>query len=234
VTKRRRISAAGILGELLVTAGLLVLFFIVWQLTIENALVGGAESATAATLSKQWVAAANSRASVKPTRPVTPVVMAAPANLQKFGVLIVPRWGSNFERPIAQGAGQDVLDTVGVGHYSGTQMPGQVGNFAIASHRSAYGGAFHTLQNLRPGDQIYVETKDGWYSYAFRNTVYVRSSQVGVIQPVPMEPGVSPTDRLITLTTCNPLWSSAERFVAFGVFDGWYPIADGPPPGLRG
>ena len=35
---------------------------------------------------------------------------------------------------------------LGVGHYPGTQMPGEVGNFAVAAHRTAYGGGLHADQ----------------------------------------------------------------------------------------
>ena len=54
-------------------------------------------------------------------------------------------------------------------------------------------------------------------------------SGIDVIAPVPQEAGVEATQRIITLTTCNPFYSSAERIIAYGVFDSWYPRADGPP-----
>ena len=142
----------------------------------------------------------------------------------------MPRFGATWERPIAQGVGvADVLDAIGVGHYPGTAMPGQVGNFAIAAHRHAYGGGFENLHLLHVGDHVYIGTKDGWYEYTFRDIEYVKPTQVNVLQPVPMEPGVAPVDRLITMTTCNPFFSTAERMIAYGVFDRWYPYAEGPP-----
>jgi sortase A len=142
----------------------------------------------------------------------------------------VPRFGSTWERPIAQGVGvADVLDTIGVGHYPGTAMPGEVGNFAIAAHRHAYGGGFENLHTLHVGDHVYVGTKDGWYEYTFRDIQYVQPTQVDVIDPVPTEPGVQPVNRLITMTTCNPFFSTQERMIAYGLFDKFYPYAGGPP-----
>ena len=158
--------------------------------------------------------------------------MSEPEPDQAFANLIIPRLGADFKRPIAEGVGTSVLNNVklGMGHYTQTQLPGQVGNFALASHRSAYGGAFHNIHQLVVGDSIYVETADGWYRYIFRDIEYVKASGVEVILPVPDSPSGSATERLITLTTCNPFYSSAERIIAYGVFDTWYPRAGGPPP----
>jgi len=120
----------------------------------------------------------------------------------------------------------------GVGYYTGTQLPGQVGNFALAAHRKAYGAAFDHVTDLRLGDAIVVETPDGWYTYRFRNLEYVRPTGVGVIAPVPQDAAAVPTDRLITLTTCNPRYTSTERVAAYGEFESFTPRADGPPASL--
>jgi sortase A len=225
--RRRPVSVFGVLGELLITAGVLVLLFLGWQLWLQDIIVGNSLDNQANQLGHAWQ---NESSGTPPATSAEPVVSKAPGNAQKFGILIVPRWGKNWERPIAQGVGvADVLDAIGVGHYPGTQMPGQVGNFAIAAHRHAYGGGFEYLHELHVGDPVYVETKDGWYQYTFRDIQYVQPTEVNVLQPVPMEPGVKPTDRIITMTTCNPFFSTAERMVGYGLFDKFYPRADGPP-----
>jgi sortase A len=230
--RRRPVSVFGVLGELLITAGVLVLLFLGWQLWLQDILVGNQLDQKAQKLGNTWQS--ESTGATPPTS-TEPVVSKAPGNAKTFGILIVPRWGKNWERPIAQGVGvADVLDAIGVGHYPGTQMPGQVGNFAIAAHRHAYGGGFEYLHELHVGDPVYVETKAGWYEYIFRDIQYVQPTQVNVLQPVPMEPGVKPTDRIITMTTCNPFFSTAERMVAYGLFDKFYPRADGAPAQIAG
>lgn len=231
--KRRRtaarISVVGVLGELLITAGVLVLLFLGWQFWFNDIVTESAQTGVAQKLTETWERAEGT-ATVKPTDPGKPVVAKAPGNAEEFGVLMVPRWGKDWQRPIAEGIGTaDVLNSIGVGHYPGTQMPGAVGNFAIAAHRLAYGHGFRDVNKLRVGDHIYVETKDGWYSYVFRSLEYVLPTGVGVIDPVPQQPTATAKDRLITLTTCNPFYSTAERMVAYGVYDTWYPRADGPP-----
>jgi len=232
--RRRRMSVVGVIGEILVTAGVFVLLFLGWQLWLQDIIVGNQQQHQAETLTHKWqreAKAPTKPAASTPTGPGTPVVMKAPANATPFATLYVPRWGATWTRTIAQGVGvADVLDKIGVGHYPGTQMPGAVGNFAIAAHRHAYGGGFEYLHQLHVGDHVYVGTKDGWYEYTFRDIQYVQPTQVNVLQPVPMEPGVAPTDRILTMTTCNPFFSTAERMVGYALFDTWYPIAGGPPP----
>jgi len=231
--RRQRVSVVQVFAELLLTAGVLIGLFVVWQVWINNEISGASQYNVAEDLSNEWSLGpgATSAPAEAPAEEVEPVVAKAPAADEKFANLIVPRFGKDFIRPIAEGVGFSVLNnmSLGMGHYPSSQMPGEIGNFALASHRSAYGGAFHTIHHLRVGDAIFVETEDGWYKYIYRNTEYVKVSGVGVILPVPQDAGAEATERIITLTTCNPFYSSAERIIAYGVFDSWYPRADGPP-----
>jgi sortase A len=144
--------------------------------------------------------------------------------------MLIPRFGADYYRPIAEGTGTaEVLNKGEIGHYPSSQMPGAVGNFAVAAHRTSYGKPFNQINSLDVGDHIYVETADGWYLYVFRNLEYVRPTGVGVIAPVPQNDGATPTDRIMTMTSCNPLFSSAERIIAYSVFDRFFPRADGAP-----
>jgi sortase A len=234
--RRRRASAVGVIGELLVTAGVLVLLFLGWQLWWNDAIMAGQQSSAASDLSTQWIEEARAtRGDAEPPAPNDygdPVVdTTAHADGDAFAVMYVPRFGADSQRRIAEGTGLNVLNSteLGVGHYPGTQMPGEVGNFAIASHRSAYGGGMHEIEQLQVGDAIYIQTSDGWHTYRFRDLEYVTPDTVEVLAPVPHRPDVPPTDRIITLTSCNPLYSTAERIIAYGVLESWQPAAAGPP-----
>ena len=100
--------------------------------------------------------------------------------------MYIPRFGADYARSIAEGVGTvRVLNKNGVGHYPGTQMPGQVGNFAVAAHRTTHGAPFNSIATLRVGDRIYVQTEQGYYTYVYRNTEYVYPNGVGVKNPVP-------------------------------------------------
>jgi sortase A len=221
------VSIVGILGELLITAGVFVLLFLGWQLWFNDLVVGNELHNEAVEQAQVWDRDADAAAHGTPEEPP---VMAAPGANERFGLLIIPRFGADYYRPIANGVGTSaVLNKGEIGHYPTTQMPGQVGNFAVAAHRTSYGASFNGINKLSVGDRIYVETADGWYSYIFRNLEYVRPTGVGVIAPVPQSDGAAPTDRIMTMTSCNPLFSAAERIIAYNVFERFYPRADGPP-----
>lgn len=233
---RPRVSVVGVIGELLLTAGVLILLFLGWQLWWNDAIMAGQQSDAASDLSKEWSSEGRAERgddpAPPPADPAEPAVdTTAYANADSFAVMYVPRFGEDSQRTIAEGVGLDVLNSYqqGVGHYPGTAMPGAVGNFAIASHRSAYGGGMHEIEQFQLGDAIYVQTKDGWYTYRFRDFEYVTPSTVDVLAPVPHHPDLAPTDRIITLTSCNPLYSTAERIIAYGVLESWQPGAENPP-----
>lgn len=226
--QRRRLSVVGVLGELLITAGVLVLLFLGWQQWLGDIIVGNQLYGQSVHQSQEWIKAAGpTKAPADPAAP--PVMSASLANGKNFGILYVPRFGADYARPIAQGTGLAVLNKGNLGHYPTTQMPGAVGNFMVASHRKAYGGDLEHINDLRVGDHIFVGTADGWYQYTFRNLQFVKPTDVAVLDPVPDQPGLQPGDRVITLQSCNPFFSTAERIMAYGTFDTFYPIAGGPP-----
>lgn len=237
-------SVVGVLGEILITAGVLVLLFLGWQLWWNDWIVAGQQRSDAAELSQAWTFTAppvplESPKADEPDGAETPGAATAPAATQRaasgedFAILYIPRFAEyeeNYSRVITEGVDHvSILNAGRMGHYPATQLPGEAGNFVLAGHRSAYGGGMHWITDFRLGDRIYVETVDGWYSYVFRDLEFVPDTQVDVLAPVPRNIGLAPTDSIITLTSCNPLWSTAERVIAYGVFDSFQPRAAGAP-----
>ena len=88
---------------------------------------------------------------------------------------------------------------------TGTQFPGQLGNFAVAAHDITAGNPFLHLGDLRPGNIVTVTTKCDVYRYAVRSKHVVRYTDVAVLDPVPSHPGKRPRKQLITLITCTPV-----------------------------
>jgi sortase A len=82
-----------------------------------------------------------------------------------FANLYIPAFGKDFARTIVQGTSDRDLDA-GPGHYVSSQLPGQLGNFAVAGHRVSKGEPFLHLDKLHPGDTIVVQTASNWYVYA--------------------------------------------------------------------
>ena len=133
-----------------------------------------------------------------------------------FGLVYIPRlrdkvWGL----PLVQGVGPDEL-AQGIGHYVGTAMPGEIGNFATAGHRATHGEPLRDIDQLEKGDQVIVETSTDWFTYELGDSKIVSPSDVWVIDPVPGKPDATPSEAIITLTSCNPRWASTERFIWWG------------------
>ncbi len=215
-----------------------MLLFLGWQLWLSEIIIGHEMRQEATQQTQEW----NEQAAADPTpvapapteEPTTdeplpevalnPPVPAVAGDAEKFGMLIVPRWGADYYRTIAEGVdAATVLDRGRLGRYPSTQMPGEVGNFALAAHRMGKGGSLHYVDELQLGDHIYVETAEGWYQYSFRNLEYVRPTGIGVLNPVPQMTVSAQGERFITLTSCNPEHTTSERIIAYGLFDRFYP-----------
>ena len=85
-------------------------------------------------------------------------------------------------------------------------------------------------QYLKKGDRVYVETRDSWYVYRLERDQIVLPQDVWVIDPVPGQPGATPTESLITLTTCNPRWASYERWIWWGQLEDTIDKSTGETP----
>lgn len=233
-------SVVAAIGEVLVTAGVVALLFVAWQLWIGDLIIGAQHNAAAQDLSQQWAADApaptvSATTTATPTpAPVEPVVLPEAADAEVFGIMRIPRFGSDYAVKVAGGVSRPrTLDPLGIGHYPGTAMPGAEGNVALAAHRTTYGKPFNLIANLRIGDAIVIETADGWYTYRFRTLEYVTPDAVDVLLPVPQANGVAADGRYLTMTSCSPMYSKAERIVAYSVFDSFTPRSAGAPASLQ-
>lgn len=237
--RRRPVSVLGVLGEILITLGVVVLLYVAWQMWIGDAIISSQRQSEAQQLSRQWAEQAQTEpttpepeATAEPA-PAEPIVPAEVPNGDVFATLYVPRFGEGWTFPVAEGISKSrVLDPIGVGHYPGTALPGAVGNVALAAHRYTHGAPFEHVPTLRIGDAIVIETADGWFTYRYRNMEYVRPDEVGVLEPVPQRVGAAPDGRYLTLTTCSPMWSTEERLAAYAVFESFTPRAQGAPESL--
>jgi sortase A len=135
-----------------------------------------------------------------------------------IGLLRIPALGDGYEVPILNGTELGVL-AKGVGRYSSTAQPGQIGNFALAGYRVTHGRPFAKLLQLNTGDEIVVETRGAVYTYVLDEPprqLTVKDTDTWVIDPVPGKPELKPNQPLITLTTCPDLFHSSKRSVGFG------------------
>ncbi|SET47789.1 class E sortase [Geodermatophilus poikilotrophus] len=223
-------AAARGAGQLLLTLGYVLLLFVGYELWVTDLLSNARQDELTAELREEWAAPA-----------------AVPAELQggeAFAMLHIPRLGADYARAVVEGTGTEELEQ-GPGHYRGTAMPGEQGNFAVAGHRVGRGSPFLEIDELRAGDPVVVETADSWFVYRVLEPAdvvpgqqVVPPSDVSVIAPTPNgPPDGAPSGAYLTLTTCHPEYSARERLIVHAVLEGG-PVgrAEAPegPPALRG
>ena len=220
-------------GQTLATLGVVLVMFVVWEMWWTD--FGARHHQDQVVTALGWE-------DIEPHAPTaTPAVTAAPApELERhtdappvleepaiattFGVLYVPRWGADYASPISEGTSRSkVLNTLGIGHYFHTAMPGDAGNFALAAHRTTYGKPFSRVDEFVVGDALVVRTEETWYVYRVTSTEIVAPDYLAAIAPVPGHLGAAPSGRYITFTTCHPRYSAAQRFVVHGILDYWAP-----------
>jgi sortase A len=114
---------------------------------------------------------------------------------------------------VVEGISADAL-RAGAGHYPGYPLPCDVGNVAIAGHRTTYGKPFANVDQLKPGDQIILDTPVGSCTYQVDTKPFtVLPTDVGVIKSPPSPAGPNGASHLLTLTTCTPKGSASHRLI---------------------
>jgi len=103
----------------------------------------------------------------------------------------------------------------GPGHYRNTPNPGMAGNSAIAGHRTTYGAPFHRIDELKPGAEIKVQTVQGTFTYLVTSNVNSDGTEVGHFIVFPQDTWVLDQDarNLLTLTACHPKYSARQRII---------------------
>lgn len=112
----------------------------------------------------------------------------------------------NLKLPILHGATQENLKTT-LASIENTGQAGQIGNYAIAGHRShTYGRNFNRLDELEVGDTINISTKETTYKYQVTEKLTVEPKDVWVLQG-------NDIDKELTLVTCDPLINPTHRLI---------------------
>lgn len=204
------------IGETCITAGLIVLLFVVYELYITDIFNARTQRQLHVAIEKQWVHHAGN------------VPLDTPPLGDGLAILRIPKFGREYDPVIVEGVATADLER-GPGHYPGSALPGEVGNFVVSGHRTTYGKPFSQLDELAVGDAIVIETEDRWIIYRVTEMLIVDPSAVAVILPVPDHPGEKPTQRLLTFTTCNPRYSASQRLIVHGVMTADTPKSDGIP-----
>jgi len=201
----RRLVAG--VGRALITLGVLILLFVAYQLWG----TGISEARDQHHLKDQFK-------TVQQGPPPNPqVALPPPPEGDAVAIIEIPK--INVNKAVVQGVGTEDLKK-GPGHYPSTPMPGEKGNAAIAGHRTTYGHPFYDLDALKPGDDIYISTRAGKFHYQVDHSTNVDPHDVAVLDPT--------QDNRLTLTTCTPRFSAAQRLIVVSRLIG--PAVEAPPP----
>lgn len=112
----------------------------------------------------------------------------------------------NLSQGLVEGISDDVLQYY-LGHFEGSAMPGEKGNFAVAGHRvSDYSEAFVNLYKTEIGDKILVKANKKEYVYEITENFIVAPDKVDVLD--------NTDDATITLVTCTV--GAKERVIVKG------------------
>lgn len=214
-----------ILGELLITFGIIVFLFIFYEVKVTDWIAADSQHSLSNKLEQQWEKPATPApaTSASPGKPSKPAVVDPPLTVtegQGFAIIRIPRFGSGFHWVVVEGVGREDLEK-GPGHYPGTALPGIVGNMVISGHRTTYGHPFNQMDELVNGDKISIQVRSKTYTYTVIRKEIVDPSDTAVIFPVPRKFGAVPTQKLLTLTTCNPEYSAAQRMIVTAELTGF-------------
>ncbi|MCW2856487.1 MAG: rane protein [Marmoricola sp.] len=199
-------------GVSLLTAGLSLLGYVAWELWGTNIIAERHQREITSQLQEDWAAGSG-------CDEFCPQGAAS-------ALIRIPKFGKNYVIPVLEGATEDNLNKGAFAHFANTAAAGQVGNYAVAGHRVTHGEPLRHMPDLRPGDEVIVETRTDTYTYVLDtnpNDLVISFTGVWVLEPVPHNPnpgGPEPRQvagqHLITLTTCSEIFHTDNRMIAFG------------------
>ena len=148
-------KALAILGELLLTAGILILLYVAYVLWGTGIQTDRAQDEMREQIEEAWNPPEEQDVSDEVDDRLGPDGV--------FGIIRAPRLGADWEWIVVDDVDLGSLAR-GPGHYPASSGPGELGNLAIAGHRSGHGAPFHNLDRLEVGDTIEIETAGGTWT----------------------------------------------------------------------
>ena len=124
-----------------------------------------------------------------------------------IGSILIPKIG--MWQTIYEGATQAEFAN-GVGWWPGTAMPGQEGNVVLGGHRTTSPKPFRNIDQLKPGDEIFISTVDGLFAYVVRETFIVNPDAIWIVDETS-----TPT---LTMFACHPVGTEDQRIVVRSEF----------------
>jgi sortase A len=217
------------LGDILLIAGGLILAYPFWSAgyaQVQQSRLDAAYQDTSSHFAEVTARAGSAQPqSVPDSEIVRRLAAAYGRGLESgdaIGRLKIPR--ISLDRLVQQGVGgptsidpdgDRALLRSGPVHYAVTPLPGGGEPFAVAGHRTTYGAPFARLDELRPGDAIFVETPYDRLRYSVVKKTVVKPTDVSVL----LDRGYA-----LVLTTCTPPYSASRRLIVWGSLESSTPL----------
>jgi sortase A len=203
-------TAGRALAEAAVTFGVVALLFAAYEVWGAPQVIYAHQRDLDRQLAQEWGSTGATDPTADPSAPSSPAASPplTPPPGNALARLYLPRLDKYWV--VVEGVEPGDL-RLGPGHYPASAKPGQIGNFAVAGHRSP--GVFWDLDTMHNGDPVVLETASSWYVYRVTKVQITSPYAVEEVAPVPGDPGATPTTAMLTLTTCNPKWDNTQRLI---------------------
>jgi sortase A len=205
-------QALRVIGELLLTAGVVTLLFVGYLVWGSGMRAASAQRQFSSELNLQWQHMPKHAALARGDAISIAPEQFHPATGAPFAFIRIPAFGQNWRFTLIQGTALAQLN-VSPGHVPGTGWPGQPGNFAVAGHRVTSGNPFWSLPSMKDGDLVYIQTRLNNFTYRVTGKKWVSPTDMAVLDAVPGHPRQQPRQRLLTLITCDPAWTGTYRVI---------------------
>lgn len=209
----RGTEALATIGRGMILAGIVVMFFVVFQLWGTNLHEARAQDRLRSQLGEHFATMADT---VDPSLLEEPLlddgeaavdsttsgpeqedqIGPVPAGAEADGGLSITHsstTGDALARIVIPSIGVDKIIVRGVavtdlrqgpGHYDQTALPGNRGNTAIAGHRSTYGAPFARLDELVPGNEITIASVQGEFAYRVLEPAVAYADQLEQVEVI--------------------------------------------------
>jgi sortase A len=174
-------------------------------------------------------------------QPAAPALLASQTKVVSTSALLRSR-AEKFERSLRDGRaiGRIVIPKIGLkmivvegttegdlakgpGHYNtqsgaATALPGAGGVVGIAGHRTTFLHPFRHVDELKPGNYVYLEMPYGTFRYKVYYQKIVSQYDWSILRSRGFEK--------LVLSACHPLYSASHRIVTFARLVGESPKSD--------
>ncbi|GAB3446188.1 class E sortase [Streptomonospora sediminis] len=214
-------------GELLFTAGILMLFFAAYEVYGKQFQTDQQQQQLSQGLEDSWA-----QQSEQQDRGPDSGAMPGAANSRLYIPELDLKW------VVVNGVSQEDI-RYSPGHYGDDDVSGgdaaaagEQGNYSVAGHRTP--GIFWDLNLVENGDEIVVEDAENFYTYKVIDERTVTPDHVEVVDPDPFnaENNDDPQRSLLTLTTCAPKLNNTHRLIVHAELTDTRPKDEGMPENI--